>query len=571
LHALLLDISGRPNVLALRAVGLVARMVLAVGLYALCRPLARPFFAFLPPLYVLIGLDTIPISWEPHPGWPAAALSIIAVLVFVRVPEIVGAWRPWWLMSVGALTALAFATKQNVGVFLGLGVTVCVLAPGTVVADFTVSPQLRSLQVALLGALAAAVVWLISPHVSPLLAGYFLGPIVFAGVVPLATGRVSSSGRRLGTGLADIGLLGIGFLVVSVPWLVALVVALNGQWEFLRGFVGVVNQDVLWHPLDLPKSEAWACAIGVSVALALAVWARRRLLGVIAALMALVFFVFASVLLTARPSDSLVQAVLWAPVRAADGLQGFVPLVAIVAAMGWCLRASPSLTRWRLGCISVVGALMLLAEYPRLDTVHLAWSAPLALVAGAAMLDRLHRQLSQRWRLRVSGHVVLWLALVLVPALTALPSVYQRTQALLAPPDHTRLATYSPVDGLDGVSAVLANENDQATLVAATRFAVQISEPGEPIFVYPSSPLIYVMADRPNPTRFEHLYPGAATPEQLRYIIATLKDVRVVVVNEAEMAFWGPPGANQSLETYLATRYRQMAVFGDYRVLMATG
>jgi hypothetical protein len=220
--------------------------------------------------------------------------------------------------------------------------------------------------------------------------------------------------------------------------------------------------------------------------------------------------------------------------------------------------------------MTIAGAVMFLAEYPRIDAIHLAWSSPLALAAGAVMLDRLHARLGQRWQLGARSQTVLAVALVLVPLATTLPMVIQRAQALLDPPDHTRLSTFTPITGLGGVRNVLANQNDQATVVAAARYAQGITQPGEPIFVYPSSPLIYVMADRPNPTRFAHLYPGAATPDQLQQVIATLETVRVAVVNSSDMTYWGPPASNQPLETYLATNYREVARFGDYRVLTST-
>jgi hypothetical protein len=570
-HAALLDLLGGHDVLALRAVGLVARIVLALSLYGLCRPLARPFFAWLPSAYVLIGLDTIPTSWEPHPGWPAAALSVLAALAFSRLPEVPATRRPWWLVGIGALTAMAFATKQNVGVFVGIALVVYLVWHGTHVAESgVVSPSLRGLQIGLVAALAAAVAWLISPHFSPMLAGYFLGPIVIAGLVPLAAVEVSSRGRRVGSVLADVGLLGAGFVAISVPWLIALLAALNGQWELLRGFVGVVNQDILWHPLDLPTNGAWPSVIGVAAALAFAVYMRRRPLGLIAALLALAGFGVTMFVLTAQPSDSLGDAILWTPARAANGLQGFLPLLAIGAAIVWCFKAPPDLTRWRLGWMTIAAAVMFLAEYPRIDAIHLAWSSPLAVGAGAVMLDRLHARLGQRWQLGVRSQTVLAVALVLVPLATTLPMVIQRAQALLDPPDHTRLSTFTPITGLGGVRNVLANQNDQATVVAAARYAQGITQPREPIFVYPSSPLIYVMADRPNPTRFAHLYPGAATPDQLQQVIATLETVRVAVVNSSDMTYWGPPASNQPLETYLATNYREVARFGDYRVLTST-
>ena len=94
--------------------------------------------------------------------------------------------------------------------------------------------------------------------------------------------------------------------------------------------------------------------------------------------------------------------------------------------------------------------------------------------------------------------------------------------------------------------------------------------PGEPILVYPASPLIYVAADRPNPTRFAHLYSGIASAEQIQQIITALQQqaVRMIIVSDAELAYWGPPGVNQSLEAYIAQNYRAVARFGAYRILL---
>src|SRR5262249_28438863 len=85
LHAGLFSLLGEPNVVAVRVVGLIARIVMAGGLYLLARPLSRPLFAVLPGLYVLLGLDRVPVAWEPHPGWPSSALTVLAVLAFSRL------------------------------------------------------------------------------------------------------------------------------------------------------------------------------------------------------------------------------------------------------------------------------------------------------------------------------------------------------------------------------------------------------------------------------------------------------------------------------------------------------
>jgi len=44
--------------------------------------------------------------------------------------------------------------------------------------------------------------------------------------------------------------------------------------------------------------------------------------------------------------------------------------------------------------------------------------------------------------------------------------------------------------------------------------------------------------------------------------------VRVVVVNQAALKYWGPPASNQPLEDFLVSRYEPVARFGDYRVLV---
>jgi hypothetical protein len=99
------------------------------------------------------------------------------------------------------------------------------------------------------------------------------------------------------------------------------------------------------------------------------------------------------------------------------------------------------------------------------------------------------------------------------------------------------------------------------------------TQPGEPIFVYPTSPLLYVLADRPNPTRFDHINPGAATPMQIADVINTLEatHVKLVVISDFWQANWGSPGPNAPLETWLNVHFaRQVARYGAYRVMAAS-
>jgi hypothetical protein len=123
---------------------------------------------------------------------------------------------------------------------------------------------------------------------------------------------------------------------------------------------------------------------------------------------------------------------------------------------------------------------------------------------------------------------------------------------------------------LPAVEGVLVADAQASTLQAVLGAVQSNTLPGEPIFVYPSSPLLYVMADRPNPTRFAHLYPGAASSDELEHIIAILNHtpVRVVVVSYAALSFWGPPAGNGLLEDFLSHNYSQRAHFREYRIFV---
>src|SRR6185295_6108457 len=92
----------------------------------------------------------------------------------------------------------------------------------------------------------------------------------------------------------------------------------------------------------------------------------------------------------------------------------------------------------------------------------------------------------------------------------------------------------------------------------------QRTQPGEPIFVYPTSPLLYVLADRPNPTRFDHLNPGAANPAEIDQVIADLEhsNVRVIVVSDFWESVWGDPRANSPLEAWIAAHTSEVGRHG---------
>jgi hypothetical protein len=199
----------------------------------------------------------------------------------------------------------------------------------------------------------------------------------------------------------------------------------------------------------------------------------------------------------------------------------------------------------RLVWYVMAGWFLFLTEFPRMDALHLVWSAPLLLVVGAIALNRLPGQ----------AGVVALSALVLA----TLPILDWRTDWIGQP-----RVTISGVPYADGLLVPARTRDDLTGLIDDVR---QRTAPGEPIFVYPTEPLVYVLAERPNPTRYDHLYPGAAPPDEIQAVIQQLSDVRVVVTSDFWPPFFGPPADNAPLEAILADEYQEVARYGAYHVL----
>ena len=169
------------------------------------------------------------------------------------------------------------------------------------------------------------------------------------------------------------------------------------------------------------------------------------------------------------------------------------------------------------------------------------------------------------------------LALALPVALIALNGIDQNRIDLLDPgplrPIH--------VDVADGVKAPPAEARALEQTVAYIRRAVP---PGRPIFVANprhdlvrvGNPLLYVLADRENPTRYDVMQPGVVTTAPVqREIVRDLRRSRTGLVVRwlsPVAAEREPNGAGRSsgvrvLDRYLAAVYKPVARFGDYQVL----
>lgn len=524
LHAALFGLLGGPHLLGPRVLAWLARAAGAFGLYALGRGLGvRPLFAALPSIFLLVALDEAPEHWRPHPGWYTNVGTVAVVALVARLPVTRPARRAWLLFAVGLAIAAVFAFKQNTGVFLGLATAGFLLLQGhnAEAAQGPVSPPLRLLQIGALALVLGMVLWVVRPYATPGVVLYLVAPVAATGALLLVSGSVArGGGRGVGTALQPVGWVVAGFLAGTLPWLAALVAALGGRLDRLAGFVGAGDQAALYWPLEL--------------------------------------------------SD-----------RA--GLTLLLPVAALWVSL-WRARPEPATVHdWRLRWYLSAAAFTFLTQYPRLDLVHLAWSAPLALVLGAAGLDRVYLLARPCWNLGTVRGSSLVAALLVLPAMAALPALGWRAAVFLEPPFSSWPPSVVPLTALRGLPSVegfLAPSRTVDDLQGVVAHLRSGTSPGEAVLVYPSSPLLYILAERPNPTRFTHLYPGAATELDLQEIIRVLDrtPVRLVVVSDFWLRAWGEeavrsgarstlPDENRMLEDYIEQHYAEEARYGAYRVL----
>jgi hypothetical protein len=208
--------------------------------------------------------------------------------------------------------------------------------------------------------------------------------------------------------------------------------------------------------------------------------------------------------------------------------------------------------------------------------MHVTLSAPLLLVAGAFALYRLYRWLLGRIDELAGSTLVralIFCSLLVLPLVAVLPSLEWRASSFvvraagslevealpLVPSGLARASVFVPANTRDAFGDVVAYIQARTT-------------EQEPIFVYPTLPLFYYLTDRPNPTRFDHIYPGAATPAELEQLIETLETrrVRYVIWDQFWVEEWSAVGRadqNAPLTDYLLKTYKTEALLGPFHIL----
>jgi hypothetical protein len=116
---------------------------------------------------------------------------------------------------------------------------------------------------------------------------------------------------------------------------------------------------------------------------------------------------------------------------------------------------------------------------------------------------------------------------------------------------------------------VLVPDNIADGVRGAVQYVQAGTPPGEPFFAYPVDPLFNFLADRPNPTRFNHFIAGALTPADLEAVIGDLDRAkpRYVLWDHGGVVYFKTGLTNQVLSDYIWTCYQQVANFTPYLIL----
>jgi hypothetical protein len=232
----------------------------------------------------------------------------------------------------------------------------------------------------------------------------------------------------------------------------------------------------------------------------------------------------------------------------------------LLAAMIRRIPANP--LAWYL----LAGGLTALALYPRIDTTHAMFAGPPLLVVGAWGLALAHRALAGRAS-QVTQALV-YISLLIVPIAAVLPHVSWRYVTIMhADP---RSPTPPPYVDLDlERAAVKVPEHIAASVRGAVGYVQAGTPPGAPFFAYPVNPLFSFLADRPNPTRFNHFIAGALTPSDLDEVIGDLDRAkpRFVLWDHGGATYFKVDRTNRPLSDYIWGCYSHVASFTPYLIL----
>jgi hypothetical protein len=170
-------------------------------------------------------------------------------------------------------------------------------------------------------------------------------------------------------------------------------------------------------------------------------------------------------------------------------------------------------------------------------------------------------------------HVAQWrrlsvlAGLLSVPLVAVAPQVMWRVATVVSPEAAAPRLDYAEVG--PARAPVLAPRQMADSVRNVVAYVQAGTPPGEPLFAYPVAPLFNFLAERPNPTRFDHYLPGTLSRRDFADVIDTLERTRprYVVWDHLGVQRWETSTTNAPLDDYIWRCYREVAAFRLYLVL----
>jgi hypothetical protein len=271
----------------------------------------------------------------------------------------------------------------------------------------------------------------------------------------------------------------------------------------------------------------------------------------------------------------ILRAIALLSIQAMTNLILYLPSVAFWTACGLLLSGrAPACLRFTLRWYLLAGSLLLLNQYPRMDETHILFSGPLLWIVGAYGLWRLFAAATRHLGPgpnRPVGRAAMYVALLGLPLAALWPTLELRREDLLVRQSGAPLSLATPhYVPLDLPGATVEEIDTIAwkfrTLAAYFR---EHSRPGERIFIYPAAPLIYYLVDRPNATRFNHVFPGLLSEADEQETIELLGSVPAtyVIWDSFGAEYWGQPGIYRRLTDYIWDNYDPVESIGGFEVM----
>lgn len=232
-----------------------------------------------------------------------------------------------------------------------------------------------------------------------------------------------------------------------------------------------------------------------------------------------------------------------------------IPLLALATApfiLWWTGDHQDSSRQREARVILLFSTLFFLGIFPSAIWSHLAFVAAPAMLALALILDRMEGATS-RWRPPTRGIAIALSLILLVVFATASIRISET------------IRTWFPTPLALPGATVFVTDDYAALFREATDFVEKCASPGEPIFVAPDMPIIYLLTGRKNPTPYDLTIPGNVDEE---IIIERLESTQTrCIVYNPKMYPEFPPLKQiyPRLDRYLRSAYRRTEILSGTR------